>query len=134
LPVLLGMEEPNWEVLARQWQLAVLTAGVLAMMVGAAVALFASQIGRLIGVGLLLGGLAAVATGAILLWREPPKTVGITIHIDPWPVVSSYLGLFLVGAMFLALGMFVSSLVRSQMVAALIAMFLSLLFIVAVFW
>src|SRR5438046_4261948 len=45
-----------------------------------------------------------------------------TPGIDPWPVISSYLGLFLVGAMFLALGMFVSSLVRSQMVAALLAM------------
>jgi hypothetical protein len=36
--------------------------------------------------------------------------------------------------MFLALGMFVSSLVRSQMVAALISLILSLLFIVAGFW
>ena len=54
--------------------------------------------------------------------------------IDPWPVVSSYLGLALAGAKFLALGLFVSSLVRSQMVAALIALTLSLLFIVAGFW
>ncbi len=54
--------------------------------------------------------------------------------IDPWPVVSSYLGLALAGAMFLALGLLVSSLVRSQMVAALVALFLSLLFIVAGFW
>lgn len=54
--------------------------------------------------------------------------------VDPWPVVSSYLGLALVGAMFLALGLFVSSLVRSQMVAALVTLFLSLAFIVAGFW
>jgi ABC-2 type transport system permease protein len=54
--------------------------------------------------------------------------------IDPWPIVSSYLGLALAGAMFLALGLFVSSLVRSQMVAALVALFLSLVFIVAGFW
>ena len=54
--------------------------------------------------------------------------------IDPWPVVSAYLGLALVGAMFLSLGLFISSLVKSQMVAALIALFLSLLFIVAGFW
>src|SRR5262249_58912185 len=57
-----------------------------------------------------------------------------TSGIDPWPVVSSYLGLFLVGAMFLALGMFVSSLVRSQMVAALLAMALTLPFLVVGFW
>src|SRR5262245_56479145 len=54
--------------------------------------------------------------------------------IDPWPVVSAYLGLMLAGAMFLALGLFVSSLVRSQMVAALIALFLSLGFIVVGIW
>src|SRR5439155_14638515 len=35
--------------------------------------------------------------------------------VDPWPVVSTYLGLALAAAMFLALGMFVSSLVNSQM-------------------
>jgi ABC-2 type transport system permease protein len=54
--------------------------------------------------------------------------------IDPWPLVSSYLGLFLAGAMFLAVGLLVSSLVRSQMVAALLALFVSLVFIVAGFW
>ena len=55
-------------------------------------------------------------------------------RIDLQPVLSSYLGLALAGAMFLALGLFVSSLVRSQMVAALLSLVLSLLFIVAAFW
>jgi ABC-type transport system involved in multi-copper enzyme maturation permease subunit len=54
--------------------------------------------------------------------------------IDPWPVLSSYLGLALAGAMFLALGLLVSSLVRSQMVAALISLVLCLLFIGGGFW
>jgi ABC-2 type transport system permease protein len=54
--------------------------------------------------------------------------------IDPWPVVTTYLGLALAGAMFLALGLLVSSLVRSQMVAALVALGLSLGFVVAGFW
>jgi ABC-2 type transport system permease protein len=54
--------------------------------------------------------------------------------IDIWPVVSSYLGLALAGAMFLALGLFISSLVRSQMVAALLALFLGLGFIVVGLW
>jgi ABC-2 type transport system permease protein len=57
-----------------------------------------------------------------------------TPRIDPWPVVSSYLGLALAGAMFLALGLFISSLVRSQMVAALISLFLSLAFMVVGIW
>lgn len=54
--------------------------------------------------------------------------------IDAMPVVSSYLGLFLAGAMFLALGLMVSSLVTSQMVAALVSLFLSLIFIVIGIW
>jgi ABC-2 type transport system permease protein len=54
--------------------------------------------------------------------------------IDPMPVFTSYLGLALAGAMFLALGLFVSSLVRSQMVSALLALFFSLGFIVVGIW
>jgi ABC-2 type transport system permease protein len=54
--------------------------------------------------------------------------------LDPMPIASSYLGLVLAGAMFLALGLMVSSLVRSQMVAALISLFLSLGFIVVGIW
>ena len=61
---------------------------------------------------------------AILSARTPEE------RIDPMPVVSSYLGLVLAGSMFLALGLFISSLVRSQLVAALISLFLSLGFIV----
>jgi ABC-2 type transport system permease protein len=48
---------------------------------------------------------------------------------DPWAVASTYLGLALAGAMFLAIGMFVSSLVKSQLVAALIALFVGVIFI-----
>lgn len=55
-------------------------------------------------------------------------------HIDWRPVATSYLGAFLAGAMFLAIGLFVSSLVKSQLVAAMIAMLLSLVFVVAAFW
>jgi ABC-2 type transport system permease protein len=53
---------------------------------------------------------------------------------DSRPVGTSYVGVLLAGAMFLALGLFVSSLVRSQMVAALVSLLLSLPFIVAGFW
>jgi len=54
-------------------------------------------------------------------------------RIDPWPVLSSYVGLALAGAMFLAIGVLVSSLVRSQMVAALVSLVLCLLFVVGRF-
>lgn len=54
--------------------------------------------------------------------------------IDPWPVATTYLGLALAGAMFLALGILVSSLVTSQLLAALLAFFVGLLFIVPGNW
>ena len=53
--------------------------------------------------------------------------------VDPWPVVTSYLGIFLAGAMFLAIGLLVSSLVKSQLVAAIISLVISLIFTAAAF-
>ena len=79
----------------------------------------------------------------VVLWLPTlvylPVLLGLDWHtgyvsIDKWPVVSSYLGLALAGAMFLALGLFISSLVRSQMVAALLALAASLGFIVVGIW
>jgi ABC-2 type transport system permease protein len=58
----------------------------------------------------------------------------VSLGLDIWPIVTSYVGVFLAGGMFLSLGLFVSSLVKSQMVAALVSLILSLLFIVAGFW
>ncbi|MCZ2341048.1 MAG: ABC transporter permease [Bacteroidales bacterium] len=55
-------------------------------------------------------------------------------RIDPWPVVTSYLGVLLAGGMFLAIGLFISSLVKSQIVAAMIALLVSLIFVAAGFW
>src|SRR6476469_8062576 len=54
---------------------------------------------------------------------------GIAFGVDPWPAVTSYIGLLLAGAMFLAIGMWVSSLVRNQMVAAMLALAINLVFI-----
>jgi ABC-2 type transport system permease protein len=53
---------------------------------------------------------------------------------DYFPVLTTYLGVFLAGAMFLALGLFVSSLVKNQLVSAMISMNVSLVFVVAAFW
>jgi hypothetical protein len=54
--------------------------------------------------------------------------------IDPWPIATTYIGLALAGAMFLAIGMFISSLVTSQMVAAIVSLFIGLFFIVGGIW
>ena len=62
-------------------------------------------------------------------WSSFPPTAGI----DVWPVVSTYLGLMLAGAMFLSIGLLISSLVRSQIVAALVSILISMVFVVAGF-
>ena len=54
-------------------------------------------------------------------------------RIDPMPVVTSYVGVLLAGAMLLAVGLFVSSLVKNQLVAAVISLGVSLVFFVAGF-
>src|SRR5262245_45421311 len=77
-----------------------------------------------------LGLLAAVTGGVGHYLLDESHLLAIEAGVDPMPALSSYAGLALVGAMFLALGLFVSSLVKNQMVAALLALFLGLLFIV----
>jgi ABC-2 type transport system permease protein len=60
-------------------------------------------------------------------WGEAPS-------VDPWPVISTYLGLALAGAMFLALGLLISSLVKSQIISAFLSLFVGLVFIMAGVW
>ncbi len=91
--------------------------------------------GRVVSLILLLAGLACAGVGAWSHYHYHPQHVlEVPAGIDPMPVLSSYLGLLLAGAMFLAIGMLISSLVRSQMVAALLSLVVSLVFIVAGFW
>lgn len=59
---------------------------------------------------------------------------GAGSSLDPRPVITTYLGLALTGAMFISIGLLVSSLVRSQMVAALLSLFAGLVFIVLGIW
>lgn len=54
-------------------------------------------------------------------------------QVDLGPVFTGYLGLFLVGAMFLAIGLFCSSLTRSQVIAAVSAVAILSLITVAPF-
>jgi gliding motility-associated transport system permease protein len=93
-----------------------------------------TRVGFVLGLGLLL----AVAHAGYYGWRHFAKDEVSLIHvvsrIDHWPVVTSYLGVMLVGAMFLAIGMLVSSMVKSQMVSALITLVLSLVFVLPAFW
>jgi len=72
--------------------------------------------------------------GTVMVGGGLLANVRFETGIDPWPVVSAYVGVVFAGAMFLALGLFVSSLVRSQLVAAIVSLVLSLGFVVTAFW
>jgi ABC-2 type transport system permease protein len=90
--------------------------------------------GRFVSVLLVLLGAAAAITGGILHYtKDETHLLEIPVLLDPYPAVTTYLGMFLAGAMFLSLGLLVSSMVRDQMVAALITLAVGLLFIVAGF-
>jgi len=79
------------------------------------------------------GGVSAAWCGAFHAAYDAERLVSIPVLIDPNPALATYLGLFLAGAMFLSLGLLVSSLVRDQLVAAILAVALSLPFILAGF-
>src|SRR5579883_2641923 len=81
---------------------------------------------------LLLGliGLGLTGAGAYLHYtQDEEQVVKLTTGIDPHPVFTSYLGIVLAGAMFLALGLLVSSWVKSQLVAWMLSLLLGLLFV-----
>ena len=70
------------------------------------------------------------ATGGYLHYtRDAEQVVKLSAGIDPRPVLTSYLGIVLAGAMFLALGLLVSSWVKSQLVAWMLSLLLGLVFV-----
>jgi ABC-2 type transport system permease protein len=143
LPVLLDLK--NFQVSP------VFTVGSVILLVGVGLTLAAvvmslipfGTAGRAVGLALLLIGIVSLSTGCYYHFVYEPGVkhaggdgliVSVQAGIDPFPAISSYLGLAVAGAMFLAIGLLMSSLVRSQMVAALISLVISLPFIVAGFW
>ncbi|MBX9584999.1 MAG: ABC transporter permease [Gemmataceae bacterium] len=77
----------------------------------------------------LIGAAAAGVGGYLHHTRDPEYLVTLSAGIDPYPVLTSYLGVVGAGAMFLAVGLFASSLVRSQLVAWMVALLLGLGFV-----
>jgi ABC-type transport system involved in multi-copper enzyme maturation permease subunit len=146
LPMLLNLERPQFHWIVTPFSITLL-AGFGAMLLALLLALPRVGTGtRLFNLILFLGGALAFGVGAwghyhgfrieTLKLDVPADEEFLLVmpaQIDPWPVLSSYLGLVLAGAMFLAIGLLVSSLVRSQMVAALVSLVLCLLFIVGRF-
>jgi len=135
LPALLGARRPVVHPAWTPYSIAMLM-GLAAVVIGLLLLRFRlGTTGRIISLVLIgAGAVGAVANGWMHYKYDPVHLLEIPVSLDPYPVLATYLGMFLAGAMFLALGLFVSSLVRDQMVAALIALALGLVFIVAGFW
>jgi ABC-type transport system involved in multi-copper enzyme maturation permease subunit len=136
LPVLLDLQTPTFHEVWTPYSI-LFVAGLGAVLLALLSGLLRLGTGlRLIGLFLFLGGVGCAVAGGVLHYRydSPPHLVEMASGIDPWPVVSTYLGVALSGAMLLALGLLVSSLVRSQLVAFLVALALSLVFLAAGFW
>jgi ABC-2 type transport system permease protein len=85
----------------------------------------------------IAGKFLAVLTFYAFLWL-PTAVNGVTIasfeKVDWGPIASGYLGVLLIGALFLAAGTFFSAMTRSQLLAAMMtAAVLFLLFLVGLF-
>ncbi len=134
LPLLMDLKFESAEFVATPYALLML-AGLGSLLVGAVLLLPRVGSGlRLVSVLLVgLGAVAAIAGGVLHYRQDSTHLLEIGAGLDPAPVLTLYLGMMLAGAMFLAIGLFVSSLVRDQLVAAIIALLISLVFVVAVF-
>ncbi len=135
LPVLLDLSPPVWHAV---WTLPslLLVGGLAGLVVGLVLLLVPlGTAGRLVSLGLLAAGAVCTGVGAWFHYHaEPPYLLEIHAGIDPMPVLATYLGLALVGAMFLALGILISSLVRSQIMAVFLSLVCSMMFFVAGFF
>lgn len=126
LPILLNIQFdwPGWST-ARM-----LVAGGVAAPLGLAMMAFSMGHWRQLGAVVGLAGMASFVTGIVILrYFDKQSFCPMTPSIDPMPALATYLGLFLAGAMFLALGLWISSLVKSQIVAALMSLAVNLVFI-----
>jgi len=135
LPALLGARMP---VFHNTWTLTSIAflAGLVSVLVGLLLLLpHLGTTARLVSLALvLLGGAVAGVGGWMHYHAEGPHLIEVPVLLDPYPVLWTYAGMFLAGAMFLAIGLLISSLVRNQMVAALLALSIGLLFIGGGFW
>jgi ABC-2 type transport system permease protein len=135
LPALLGTQMPVYQ---NVWTMEsiLFVAGLAILLVGLLLLLPHLGTGtRLVSLLLIVGGGAAAGAGGWLHYHtDGPHLLEIPVLLDPYPVLWTYAGMFLAGAMFLAIGLLISSLVRNQMVAAILALAVGLVFIGSGFW
>jgi ABC-2 type transport system permease protein len=119
----------DWMVWLLVFIIPVLSMGLLAQewATGTVETLFTAPIGETdVVIGKFLGAfgffcllLVPTLFYVLLLWLSTGGQGGA--HVDLGPIFAGYVGLLLVGAMFIAIGLFCSSLTRSQVVAAVSA-------------
>jgi ABC-type transport system involved in multi-copper enzyme maturation permease subunit len=126
LPVLLNIHA-EWREVNSVWTI-MIVGGIAAMIPTLLLMLFNATPWAWLPT--LIAGAACLAIGWYChLENDPEKLLTLTFGIDPYPALTSYLGIILAGAMFLSLGLFVSSLVKSQLVAWMLALLLGLVFV-----
>jgi ABC-2 type transport system permease protein len=135
LPTLLYL--PALMDLRATWDLNAWTvySGIFAGGIGVAILGLLAMPAGFVGRGflfVLLGAVVAAVGGYLHYTQDSKHLVSLTAGIDPWPVLTSYIGVVAAGMMFLALGLFVSSLVRGQMIAALLSITLGIPFVLPV--
>ncbi len=126
IPVLADLHA-KWEPAFTVWSILMLVG--IPLIVASKIAFLRDGPGWLVySVGLV--GLAATGVGGYLHYTTDPEHIlTLTAGIDPAPIWTSYLGIVLAGAMFLSLGLFVSSLVKSQLEAWMMSLLLGLIFV-----
>src|SRR4051794_15588688 len=98
LPVLLNLGRAHYHAVYTPWSITLL-AGLALLALGLVWALF--RLGMAAFLLVLIGGIAAVAGAwGHTVTDPPPYVFEVAAGIDPMPVVTSYLGLALAGAMF----------------------------------
>jgi ABC-2 type transport system permease protein len=126
LPVLLDLHA-EWKEVVTTWTI-LMAAGLFLLAIAMILCLFNGSPWGWLPMGVV--GAACLGVGWWLhLANDPEKIVTLSAGIDPYPALTSYIGVILAGAMFLSLGLFVSSLVKSQLVAWMLALLLGLVFV-----
>jgi ABC-type transport system involved in multi-copper enzyme maturation permease subunit len=135
LPALLGAQMPVYDSVWTAESI-VFVAGLASVLLGLLWLLpHLGTMARLVSLVLIVGGGASAGVGGWLHYHaDGPHMLEIPVLLDPYPVLWTYAGMFLAGAMFLAIGLLISSLVRNQMVAAILALAVGLIFIGSGFW
>jgi len=135
LPALLGAQMPVYQSVWTAESI-VFVAGLASVLLGLLFLLpHLGTTARLVSLVLIVGGCCAAGVGGWLHYHaDGPHLLEIPVLLDPYPVLWTYAGMFLAGAMFLAIGLLISSLVRNQMVAAILALAVGLIFIGSGFW